>query len=68
MNVFFGSFCQINRVTDEALIAETKVWPNSFLMNVFFALKGSILFIIIITFYTYFLFSDWSRTCHDMLT
>ena len=36
-----GSFCQIYRVTDEALIAETAVWPNFFLMNVFFALKGS---------------------------
>ena len=42
-----GSFCQIYRVTDEALIAETAVWPNFFLMNVFFALKGSKLFIII---------------------
>ena len=42
-----GSFCQIYRVTDEALIAETMVWPNFFLMNVFFALKGSKLFIII---------------------
>ena len=41
------SFCQIYRVTDEALIAETAVWPNFFLMNVFFALKGSKLFIII---------------------
>ena len=29
------------------LIAETMVWPNFFLMNVFFALKGSKLFIII---------------------
>ena len=34
-----GSFCQIYRVTDEALIAKTAVWPNFFLMNVFFALK-----------------------------
>ena len=42
-----GSFCQIYRVTDEALIAETIVWPNFFPMNVFFALKGSKLFIII---------------------
>ena len=42
-----GSFCQIYRVTDEALIAETMVWPNFFLMNVFFAVKGSKLFIII---------------------
>ena len=36
-------------VTDEALIAETAVWPN-FFMNVFFALKGSKLFTIIIWF------------------
>ena len=43
-----GSSCQIYRVTDEALIVETMVWPNYFLMNVFFALKGSKLFIIII--------------------
>ena len=42
-----GSFCQIYRVTDEALIAETAVWPNFFLMNAFFALKGSKLFTII---------------------
>ena len=42
-----GSFCQIYRVNDEALIAETMVWPNFFLINVFFALKGSKLFIII---------------------
>ena len=35
------------RVTDEALIAETMVWPNFFLMNVFFALKESKTFIII---------------------
>ena len=41
-----GSFCQIYRVTDQALIAETAVWPNFFLMNIFFALKGSKLFII----------------------
>ena len=41
-----GSFCQIYRVTDEALIDETMVWPNFFLMKVFFALKGSKLFII----------------------
>ena len=34
-----GSFCQIYRVTDEALIAETVEWPNFFLMNMFFALK-----------------------------
>ena len=42
-----GSFCQIYRVTDEALIAKTAVWPNFLLMNVFFVLKGSKLFIII---------------------
>ena len=39
-----GSFCQVYRVTDEALIAEIAVWPNFFLMNIFFALKGSKLF------------------------
>ena len=33
-----GSFCQIHKVTDAALIAETAVWPNFCLMNVFFAL------------------------------
>ena len=38
---------QTYRVTDEALIAETMVWPNFFPMNVFFALKGSKLFITI---------------------
>ena len=43
-----GSFCQIYRFTDEALIAETMVWPNFFLMNVFFALRGSKRFTIII--------------------
>ena len=42
-----GSFCQIYRVTDEALIAETSVWPNFFLISVIFALKRSKLFIII---------------------
>ena len=42
-----GSFNQIYRVTDEALIAETMVWPNFFLIKVFFALKGSKLFTII---------------------
>ena len=31
-------------VTDQALIAETMVWPNFFLMNIFF--KGSKLFLI----------------------
>ena len=35
-----GSFCQIYRVTDEALIAKTAVRPNFVSMNVFFALKG----------------------------
>ena len=45
-----GSFCQIYRVTDEASIAKTAVWPNFFLMNVFFGLKGSKLFIIICRF------------------
>ena len=35
-------------VTDEALIAETVVWSNFFLINIFFALKGSKLFIIMV--------------------
>ena len=40
--IFFSvSFCQTYRVTDEALIAETPVWPGFFRLNVFFALKGS---------------------------
>ena len=43
-----GFFCQVYRVTDEALIAETMVWPNFFFINIFFALKGSKFFIIII--------------------
>ena len=34
-------FSIFSRVTDEALIAETMVWPNFFRMNVFFVLKGS---------------------------
>ena len=34
-------------VTDVAIIADTAVWPNFFLMNVFFARKGSKRFIII---------------------
>ena len=29
-SIFSGSFCQIYRVTDEALIAKTVVWPNFF--------------------------------------
>ena len=44
-----SSFCQIYRVTDKALIAETMIWPNFFFMNVFFALKGYKLFIIIVS-------------------
>ena len=43
-----GSFCQVYRVTDEALIAETAVCPNFFLMNIFIALEGSKLFIIMV--------------------
>ena len=42
-----GSFCQIYRVTDEALIAETMVWPKFFLINVFLLLKDLNFFIII---------------------
>ena len=34
-------FSIFSRVTDEALIAETMVWPYFFRMNVFFVLKGS---------------------------
>ena len=36
MRLFSGSFCQIYRVTDEALIAKTAVWPNFFLMTIFY--------------------------------
>ena len=43
---FWGLDLGSNCFSDEALIAETMVWPNFFLMNVFFALKGSKLFII----------------------
>ena len=42
-----SSFCKVYRVTDKALIAETAVWPNFYLMDIFLALKGSKLFIII---------------------
>ena len=41
-------------VTDEALKAEIAVWPNFFLINIFFALKGSKLFIIIHAFAFHF--------------
>ena len=54
-----GSFCQIYRVTDEAFIAETMVWPNFFLMNVFFALKRSKLFIIISMVHYSLLLAHW---------
>ena len=33
--------CQIYRVTEEAQVAETAVWPIIFLMNMLTALKGS---------------------------
>ena len=46
-NITCHQYNQIYRVTNEALIAETAVWPNFFLMNVFFALKGSKLFILL---------------------
>ena len=42
----------VYRITYEALIAETAVWPNFYLMNIFFALKGSKLFIISFEFCT----------------
>ena len=38
----------IKRVTDEALIAETMVWPIFFRMKVFLALKGSIFLLFLI--------------------
>ena len=44
----------VYRVTDEALIAKTTVWPNFSLMNIFFALKGSKLFIIICMFWYFY--------------
>ena len=47
LNINEAAIGLIYRVTDQALIAETAVWPNVFLMNIFFALKGSKLFIII---------------------
>ena len=46
--ILFFLLVLVYRVTDEALIAETAVWPNFFLMNIFFARKGSKLFIVII--------------------
>ena len=51
---FSVNFGWCNSLWCEALIAETVVWPNFFLMNVFFAFKGSKLFIIIcaVTLYT----------------
>ena len=33
--------CQISRVTEEAYVAETAVWPIPFLINMFSALKRS---------------------------
>ena len=36
--------------SDEAWIAKTAVWPNFFLMNVFFALKGSKLLLLVSSF------------------
>ena len=42
VNAYYnGSLCRIYRVTGEALLAETAVWPNLFLINVLFVLKGS---------------------------
>ena len=34
-------FCQTKRVTDEAYVAETAVWPITFLISMLTALKGS---------------------------
>ena len=36
------------RVTEEASVAETAVWPITFLVNMFTALKGSVLFSFVI--------------------
>ena len=44
--LFTGTLNHDQNKTDEALIAETMVWPNFSLMNVFIALNGSKLFII----------------------
>ena len=60
MNAKPHDFQSVFRGTDEALIAETMVWPNFFLMNVFFALKGSKLFIIIYS-------SDAAEFINDLL-
>ena len=38
--ILFGSMLP-NRVTEEALVAETAVWPMPFLINMFTALIGS---------------------------
>ena len=40
--------CQSDRVTEEAQVAETAVWSIHFLINMFTALKGSVLFVFII--------------------
>ena len=47
------------------LIAETPVWPNFFLMNVFFALKGSKLFIINIYSYIKIKFIMQTSPCNE---
>ena len=47
LNHLYKFSSSVYRVTDEALIAETAVWPIFFLMNIFFALRGSKLVIII---------------------
>ena len=40
--ILFGSMLpNLKRVTDETSIVETAVWPITFLINVFTALKGS---------------------------
>ena len=54
--IISSSFYQIYRVTGEAFKAETAVWPDFFLMNVFFVLKGFKRFIIICKFSSPFIF------------
>ena len=48
-------------------IAETAVWPDFFLMNVFFSLKGSKLFIIICTTIYYFRYTKVDKQAHKFI-
>ena len=46
---FLAPYCQIDRVTEEAQEAGTAVWPTPFLINMFTAFNGSVLFLFPIT-------------------